>query len=61
MNKRLMSLIYLVARGGKHVVNTSNAHAIVNKIPCEHEQFFKPTLAQVYVSMEMNEYPISKD
>lgn len=49
MKKRLLGLVYLLARTDKQSVTTANIDKIVNKIPCDQDDFFKMTMAQTYV------------
>lgn len=45
MKRRLLSLIYLVAKDKKTTYTTANINSIVNKIPCDEESFYKLTPA----------------
>jgi|JI8StandDraft_2_1071088.scaffolds.fasta_scaffold1598611_1 hypothetical protein len=45
MKKRLLGLVYLLARTDKEAVTTANIGKIVNKIPCDEDAYFKLTTA----------------
>lgn len=61
MKRRLLSLIYLVSSKDKPLVDTTTASTIVNKIPCQHEHFFKISSAEFHVLKELSEYPATME
>jgi hypothetical protein len=61
MKKYMLRLVYLTRETEARARTTSNINAIVNKIPCEEEEFFKATSAEMHVIKELQEYPINEE
>lgn len=49
MNKHLLKLIYLTRKSQPFILNTSNIKDVINKIPCDEEQFFQADSAELHV------------
>lgn len=58
MSKRLLNLMYLIKKNQRVTITTKNIHNFVNKIPCDEEAFLNDP-AELYVTHEMEEYPIN--
>lgn len=61
MNKHLLRLLYLTRKNQALTLTTANIKDVLNRIPCDEEDFFRADPAELHVIREIQEYPIDME